>query len=168
MTRYLVKMGHRSFAVIGGSPEGNERARERIQGVRDALAVDGLALAPRRVFAQPFSIQGGRDGFRAAWKLRPKPTALICGTDLLAAGALAEAGALRIAVPAQLSIVGFDDIDLASLMRPSITTIHVPTGEIGRLSAQLMVQSINGVAVDRITLVETRLIVRESSAAPPT
>ena len=168
MTRYLAGLGHRSFAVIAGEPNGNERARERIQGVRDALAVDGLALAPKRVVVQPFSIQGGRDGLRSAWNLRPRPTALICGTDLLAAGALAQATEVGIAVPNQMSIVGFDDIELASLMKPSITTIHVPAGEIGRLSAKLIVQAIESIAIDRITLVETQLIIRESSAAPRT
>ena len=132
---YLLHLGHKSFAMIAGITQGNDRASARILGVRDALKRAGLRLEPARVIECPYSVAAGRDALRQLTALPPPPTAVVCGNDVLAFGAVLEAAALGIAVPKDLSITGFDDLDLAREIPPGLTTIHAPLEEMGRRTA---------------------------------
>jgi len=92
----------------------------------DRAYTAGIGLDEPSVVYCPFTIHAGREGLARVLDLRPRPTALICGTDLLAAGALAEAAARGVQVPDAISITGFDDVDYASLLTPPLTTVRVP------------------------------------------
>ncbi len=172
LTRYLLDLGHRDFAMIAGISEGNDRVAARVAGVRDALARNGLVLEPGRLVEMPYGVRAGRDGLRAVMgglmggSPATRPTAVICGNDLLAFGALFEARAMGLDVPGDLSVVGFDDNELASHIPPGLTTMHVPSGEMGELAADYLVNRIEGNPAQDKTRVEVRLVVRGSSGPP--
>lgn len=168
LTRYLLDLGHRDFAMIAGISEGNDRVAARVTGVREALARHGLALETGRLVEMPYGVRAGRDGLRAVLDgpARPRPTAVICGNDLLAFGALFEAQAMGLDVPGDISIVGFDDNELASHIPPGLTTMHVPSAEMGELAADYLVNRDQGAPAQSKTRVEVRLVVRGSSGPP--
>jgi LacI family transcriptional regulator len=166
VARHLVDLGHRHMAVVTGFTAHNDRARDRIAGVRDVLAAHGIELAPDRVLEFAFAVRSGRDALQRAMRLVPRPTALICGNDVLAQGALIEAHALGIDVPRLLSITGFDDMELAAQTPPGLTTIRIPTAEIGRRVARHLLARIDGAEAERCTELEVELVVRGSTAPP--
>jgi LacI family transcriptional regulator len=164
---HLLDLGHQCLAVLGGQLASNERARYRSAGVRQAMAARGLVLPDTHILEQPFSFDGGRAGLRAALALQPRPSALICGTDILSFGACDEARRLGIQVPAQLSVTGFDDISFAAMSWPALTTVRVPISEIGNRSVDnLLVQIEGGSAAQRERL-DIELIVRDSTGPGP-
>jgi LacI family transcriptional regulator len=167
VVRHLIDLGHRDFAVISGETAHNERARARIDGVLDAMSLADIDLPAEHIFYGPFSIEAGREGLRRALALSPRPTALICSTDLLAAGALAEARAQNIQVPLEMSISGFDDIEFVSLLEPPLTTLQVRTDEIGRMAGEHVLASLKGEVTTAPVEIETRLMVRASTGAAP-
>lgn len=169
MTRYLLDLGHRSFAVISGFCAHNDRARERLDGVREALASHGLRLPEARVVETEFTVGAGRKAMAALLEragARPF-SAVVCGNDLLGVGALLECAARGIPVPGQISVTGFDDIELAAEIPPGLTTVHVPSEEIGRLAATRLLDRLAGKSVPRQQKVAAELVVRGSAAAPP-
>jgi LacI family transcriptional regulator len=167
VVRYLLELGHRDFAVISGHTANNERARARIDGVLDAMALADVRLPAERIFYTDFSIDAGRAAMRGALALKPRPTAVICCTDMLAAGALTEARGRGVAVPRELSITGFDDIEFVSLLEPPLTTLQVRTEEIGRLAGEQVLALLKGGAAKTPVEIETRLIVRGSTGPAP-
>jgi LacI family transcriptional regulator len=166
VARHLVDLGHRRFAVVTGFTANNDRARDRIAGVRDVLAAHGIELAPGRVMEFTFAVQSGREALRHTMRLAPRPSALICGNDVLAQGALIEAHALGIDVPRMLSITGFDDMELAAQTPPGLTTMRIPTAEIGRQVARHLLARISGGEAQPRTELEVELVVRGSTAPP--
>jgi LacI family transcriptional regulator len=165
--RYLVDLGHRHVAMLAGIALHNDRAAARIEGVRRALAVAGLALPPQHLVERPYVLAAARDGLRALMATRPAPTAIVCGNDVLACGALLEAQTQGIAVPAALSIIGFDDLELSRHLQPALTTLHVPTPQLWRLVAERVIASLEQGQVPQATEVDVSLVVRESTAAAP-
>jgi LacI family transcriptional regulator len=166
--RHLLDLGHRDFAVLSGELRNNDRARDRVAGVRDALAARNIDLPPGRIVETPFSLGGGRAGVRALWDRLGKEgfTALVCGNDLIALGALIECAAQGVRVPETLSVVGFDDIELAAEFSPALTTIHVPSADLGRIAAERLLARLAGKRVPRVHEIQVELVVRGSTAAP--
>lgn len=162
-TRHLLDLGHREFGVICGFLHHNDRARARVEGVRTALHEAGLKLAAARIIEQPFTYAGGRNGLRHLAALSPRPTAVICGNDLLAIGAMMECQAIGLAVPQQISLVGFDNQELASHFTPGLTTIDVPAAELGRLSARALLQLLTGNVIQAPIELPIELVVRGST-----
>jgi LacI family transcriptional regulator, galactose operon repressor len=166
VVRYLLDLGHRRIAMLAGITRDNDRAAARVAGVRDALRAAGLALPPAYLVERKYDLGAARDGLRALLQADPTPTAVICGNDVLAFGALLEANRLGIAVPAQLSIVGFDDLELAGQLQPALTTVRVPAEEMWKLAAERVIDALRGAAVPRATEIEVALVVRGSTAPP--
>ncbi len=166
VARYLYDLGHRQFAMISGFVAHNDRARDRIAGVREALSAHGITLAANRVAETSFSVQSGREALRAMLRLPVRPTAVICGNDILAQGALIEANALGVDVPRELSITGIDDMELSAHMAPGLTTIHIPTAEIGKRAAEHILARLGGGEPALRTELGVELIVRGSTAPP--
>ena len=98
----------------------------------------------------------------------PTPTAVFCGNDILAIGALFEAQAQGLAVPETLSIIGYDDLELAAQVTPPLTTVHVPTGEMGARAAEILLMMLAGQAAPHATRIETNLIIRGTTGPAPT
>jgi LacI family transcriptional regulator len=167
--RYLLDLGHRHIAMLAGLTHDNDRARARVQGVREALARAGLVLPPPRLVERAYALDAARDGLRVLMAPPaglPPPTAVVCGNDVLAAGALLQAQRDRIAVPKRLSIVGFDDLDLAQHLIPGITTVRVPTAQMWRLAGERLLALLAGHSPEPVPLfseIEVNLVVRGSS-----
>jgi LacI family transcriptional regulator, galactose operon repressor len=168
LAEHLLDLGHREIAMIAGPTADNDRAGGRVAGVRDALKARGLDLPASRVVEFPYRLAEGRLGLRALVDRNPRPTAIICGNDMLAIGALIEAQTLGLRVPQDLSIAGFDDLDWASQIPPGLTTMAFPASEIGRLAADYLIDTLSGKRVPRAVEVEVKLILRGSTGPAPT
>jgi LacI family transcriptional regulator len=166
LVNYLIDLGHRRFGMIAGMADGNDRAAQRVAGMRDALAAHGIPLAPERVVECPYTIADGRAALRMLMELPTPPTAVVCGNDILAFGALCECAARGIAVPARLSVTGYDDFELSSHIAPSLTTMRVPAVGIGQCAADYLVARLNGKPTPHHVRLECELIVRDSTAPP--
>lgn len=162
-TQHLLDLGHRQFGVISGFQRYNDRARARVEGVRETLERAGIKLTSANIIEQLFSYASGRNGLDTLMKLRTPPTAIICGNDLLAIGALIECEARGIAVPTDLSIVGFDNHELASHVFSGLTTVDVPTALLGQRSAEVVVGMLNKTGTTGSVELPVELIVRGST-----
>ena len=166
--RYLLDLGHRRIAMLAGIATENERATERIEGVREALAERGLQLAAGDIIEAPYTLQAAREGLRVLLARKPVPTAVVCGNDVLAWGALLECQAQGIEVPAALSVLGFDDLELSRHWRPALTTVHVPTERMWALTAEHLLARLDGRLDAPVQQeLEVELVVRESTGRPP-
>jgi LacI family transcriptional regulator len=113
-----------------------------------------------------WSIEEGRRLFRQVLQADQRPTALICGNSLLAVGAVLEAGALGVDVPGEMSIVGYDDIEVMSELPVPITTVRVASDEVGRVAANTVLDMVEGVPGVASCCIPSEIIVRASSAPP--
>ncbi len=165
--RYLLDLGHERIAMLAGVTRDNDRAAARLTGVREALTHAGLDLPPDRLVERPYALADAREGFRALMAVRPAPTAILCGNDVLAFGALLEAQALGLRVPQKVSIVGFDDLEMARHIRPALTTLHVPTEQLWNAVADRLVAAIEQRPMPPPVEVEVRLVVRASTGPAP-
>lgn len=168
MTRYLLGLGHREYGVIANTQTSSDRSRARVVGIRRALKDSGLALNNSRIIKSNYSVMHGRAGLRELLTGDPSITAVICTTDTLAIGALAEAREMGLRVPQDLSITGFDDIELAAQLEPPLTTISMPATEIGQAAADHLLNAIDGIPIPLSTALPYRLVVRASTAKPRT
>ena len=160
---YLLDLGHRRIAMLAGVAQHNDRAAARIAGVRQALANAGLELQPHYLVERQYSYADGRDGLRQLMSCKPAPTAILCGNDVLAFGALLEAKNMRISVPRTLSIIGFDDLELARHFQPALTTLHVPAQQLWQTVADRLIAALAQAPIAMSTQVEVKLVVREST-----
>lgn len=167
LTEHLLQLGHTEFAMISGTTANNERARERAAGVRAAFQRRGIGLPPGRYVEKPYTLQSGRDGLVEVLRHAPRPTAVICGNDVLAIGAIAECAAMGLRVPDEVSVTGFDDMEIAAMLQPGLTTMHFPTGEMGELAARHLLQAIAGGQLPLHQELPVRLVVRGTTAPPP-
>lgn len=165
--RHLLDLGHRRIAMLAGVTRDNDRAAARVQGARDALQAAGLGLPAERLVERRYDLAEAREGLRTLMSARPAPTAIVCGNDVLAFGALLEAQRLGIEVPRALSLIGFDDLELARHVSPALTTMRVPAETMWRLAAERLVAALRGESPPRRTVVEVELVVRESTAPVP-
>ena len=174
--RHLRELGHRRIGMVAGIAEHNDRAAGRIAGVREALAAEGPEGWPEGcqegrpeerevpIVAEPYTIEGGRSGLRALMEFAPPPTAIVCGNDILAQGALFEAKERGIAVGPELSIIGFDDLELSGQL--GLSSVHIPTAEMGRLAADYVLKRLAGEAPPHATEVRISVAARASTAPP--
>jgi hypothetical protein len=136
---HLLGLGHSRLAFVG--PAADVHAfRQRERGFVQALRAAGVALPSAWLRRAPATAAGGMRAMRALLAERPRPTAVFCANDLAAVGALKACAAAGVRVPAELSLVGCDDVELASLVSPELTTVRVPARELGARAARLLVQ----------------------------
>lgn len=167
MAREVMKLGHRRIAMISADPISNDRARARVQGVREAMREVGLSPSDLTLVERPYGIEDGACGFEAVMKQDKKPTAVFCGNDVHAAGALRRARELGFDVPGDVSILGFDDIELAQVVSPALTTVHVPHREMGRTAARMLVKMVMSDEVPQSVELATTLELRDSLGKCP-
>lgn len=166
MVDHLVSLGHRRFGMIAQTTRNNDRAAARREGVRNALAREGLAIPPQGLVEGEWDIAEGRKLFRQILEVTPRPTALICGNSMLAVGAVLEAGAAGIDVPGEMSIVGYDDIELMSELPIPVTTVRVASDEVGRVAADTVLDMTEGRTVTSRRIC-SQIIVRASTGPAP-
>ena len=164
---FLVGLGHREFAMVVADYSENDRVEERVAGVTSALAAHGVTLPPERVVRVGFTMEGGRAGLGRLIAAGMRPTAVICSCDILAYGVLVEAKARGLSVPSDLSVTGFDDLADSSHLDPALTSLAISADEIGRLAGEYLLARISGTPRDDRVAIETRLMVRGTTASPP-
>ena len=165
---HLLELGHTELAFIGPASDVHAfRMRERGFVVR--LREAGIALRSPRLRRAPATVAGGRDAMRLLLASGPRPTAVFCANDLMAIGALKQALTAGLSLPADLSVVGCDDIELARYVTPELTTISVPARELGARAARLLLQLIEHSTkrVSASQLLPVRLVTRGSSGRAP-
>ncbi|WP_296258085.1 MULTISPECIES: LacI family DNA-binding transcriptional regulator [unclassified Pseudomonas] len=163
---HLLQLGHRHMGVISGFFRHNDRARARLAGFRETLCKAGCVLPDGNVVEQPFGFEGGRSGLNQLLQLKTPPSAVFCGNDVLSVGCLFEAQALGLDVPGQLSIVGCDNLPLTAQVNPGVTTVLLPTFELGQRAATTMLQWIRTSELPESEFLPIELIVRGTTAAP--
>lgn len=167
LTQYLIDLGHKRFGVVAQSTICNDRAQARLQGVRDALAEQSIAIMPAHYAEGFWGVNEGRQLFRRIVAQKPWPTAVICGNAYLTVGALLESQAMGIGVPKEMSIVGYDDIEIMSELPIPITTVRVSSDEVGRRAARLLIARLEGSELDPGFECDAEIIVRASSGPAP-
>lgn len=166
LLQYLVDIGHRRIGMIAGIRAGNDRAAARVRGVETGLAANGLALADDAFQEVKYTISAGRAALRRIREAAPDVTAVLCGNDILALGALFECHTLGIDVPGELSVTGFDDLEISKEMAPALTTVHVPAAAIGARAADHLLRQIDGDEPGHAVRLNADLVVRGSCAPP--
>lgn len=167
LARYVLNQGHEKIAVIGG-PKELWTAEQRLAGYREAFAAAGHDPDDVPVLVGDYRQSSGYAlaGQVLADPAR-RPSALLCANDLMAIGALEYCKAAGIAVPAQLSVVGFDDLPFASLLTPRLTTVRQPAHEMGHRAASVLFDLLEDKQVDLGEPFAVTVQVRDSVAAPP-
>lgn len=161
--QHLLRSGHQEIGFLAGPPN-SYSGRQRLQGYRSALERAGLACDPVLTRSCSPSIAGGRAAARQLLDERPRLTALFCYNDLTAVGALQACAELNRAVPDRIAIVGFDDIPLAALVTPSLTTVAVPRYQMGVEAMRLLLRHIGGSLDDNGNLkIPVELAIRASA-----
>jgi LacI family transcriptional regulator len=167
ITRHLVHLGHRNFCVISGITKDNDRTTRRLEGIRQELLRSGIELRESMIVESPYSISDGRKACALLLsRENPRPTAVICGNDVLALGVLIECEARGLDVPGDISVVGFDNLEFSMHSNPPLTTIDIPAEEMGANAAQYVLGTLSGTDVPRHNSVDVQLILRDSSAPP--
>jgi alanine racemase len=179
--RHLLSLGHRDFVVVGVEPPNMPGLFEfspgptetvtsrRLIGYRQGLELGGVRLEDERIVVGPASFDGGVAAFRRIWEDEMRPTAILAMSDVMAIGVLSAAREVGLRIPEDMSIVGFDDLDLAPYACPPLTTVHQPIRQKGEESAKLLLRMIASPDVERPEhkMLSTRLIIRGSTAQAP-
>ena len=141
-TTHLVQLGHRRIAYIGKTARARD-AIERIAGYRAALDTAHLPLDPQLECEGNFTEADGYQATRALLELPEPPTAIFAGNDRQAAGVYRALHELGLRVPADMSVIGFDNLPYTEIMNPPLTTVHAPRLELGRTAATMLLRMIN-------------------------
>ncbi|MGN6306004.1 MAG: LacI family DNA-binding transcriptional regulator, partial [Mesorhizobium sp.] len=163
VARFLLDRGHVRFGMVAGVTRGNDRATQRRDGFLAALDEAGIARRDIVVIEAPYRIENGRAAMQSLMQTHPRPTAVFCGSDILAVGAIKYCDGAGIAVPGEVSVVGFDNLEVAELVTPELTTVDVPAREMGEAAASALLRLGGGKETFIVTELPTRLIVRGST-----
>lgn len=165
--RYLVELGHTHIAHVSG-PGDLWTAQTRKELFLSALKEHGLHPDQALIVEGNLRIDGGQRAYEQLIHASPRPTAVFAANDLTALGIIWAARNNGLNIPEQLSIIGLDNIELASEVNPSLTTVALPRNEIGRLAMQLLLELINNPEKigDQQHTVSTHLYIRQSTARP--
>lgn len=161
---HLADLGHRRIGHVCG-PQGNVLTEARRDGYRQMLTARGLPCDPAAVYPGDFSLDSGRvaAGLWLAQPVAQRPTAVFLASDAMACGFIGEVQRHGLRVPADLSVVGFDDIELVAHLAPPLTTIRQPRALIGRVAAERMLSRLAGGPAEGDTVLPVELVVRGST-----
>lgn len=160
-TSYFIERGHRTIGMINGHSKADV-SMKRLQGYRDALADANIPFQETLVVESDFTEKGATE---ATYKLlinHPDLSAIFCASDLMALGAIQALNNLGKRVPENISVIGFDNIVLASYCAPPLTTVNQNMYNMGYSATQMLVDMLEGRKINRKVNLETNLIIRES------
>lgn len=163
----VIAHGHRRIAMVAGISHMNDRAADRIEGVLSAAVAAGIARTDLPVIEAAYSFEDGARAFGELMTIMPRPSVVMCGNDVLAVGAIQKARELGLRVPEDVSITGFDDIDLAGVVDPKLTTVRVPHRRMGQAAAEMLIKLINKEPVERQIEIPTAIVERGTLGPPP-
>jgi LacI family repressor for deo operon, udp, cdd, tsx, nupC, and nupG len=164
MTRHLVSLGHRRIAYIRG-PADNVLERERHRGYRDGLREVRIPYDPALVLPGDYTLAAGAAAGRELLARAERPSAVFCSNDEMAIGLMRTLASAGVRVPHDISVAGFDDIEFAAMVEPSLTTIRQPRHELGRTGAAVLVDLLQGRPAPARVRLKTDLVKRASTAA---
>ena len=165
-TRYLLGLGHRGIAAIAGQLHVTS-AVERLKGFKRALRESGITIAPEYIQEGRFDRLSGYEKSLMLLQFSPRPTAIFAANDLVALGVLAAMRELGLRCPEDVSLAGFDDLEIASFTNPALTTVAQPAYQMGARAAALLFERLRGENLPAQHIVmNTSLKVRDSTAAP--
>jgi len=139
----VIALGHKNIGFISAPTSENDRAHDRVEGVRSVMETSGLDPRNLNLIEIPYSIENGETAFKELMSSEAPPSVVICGNDVFAVGAVKCAKRLGYAIPKDISITGFDDIELANVIEPGLTTVHVPHRKMGNMAARMLVDMID-------------------------
>jgi LacI family repressor for deo operon, udp, cdd, tsx, nupC, and nupG len=162
-TQHLIRLGHQKIAMVTG-PMVEDPSQDRCVGFDRALSEAGIEPDPSLVIEGDWSGSSGIDALMHLAEVGQLPTAVFAQNDRMAIGVIEAARQMGISVPKQLSVIGVDDIPLAAYFDPPLTTMHQDIIEIGRLAAQLLIDSMENPEVSSRTVsVKAKLVIRNST-----
>ncbi len=162
--RLLIELGHRTIAFLGPAI-GTHTFRMRERGFVEALREAGLTIDSHHLRRVPASVAGGARGMQALLSMEDAPTACFCVNDLVGIGALKACLSAGVPVPERMSIVGCDDIEMARIVTPELTTVRIPAREMGARAARLLISQIEQDSAPRSDrLLPVKLIERQTTA----
>ena len=164
---HLVELGHSTIAMIAGITKDNDRAEDRVRGVKNAMKKHGLVVDDTAFIEKRYSLEEGRKGLCYFLEHNHPPTAIICGNDVLAIGALSAAKSMSIKVPDELSITGFDNLPITEFVLPKLTTVSIHSEQIGHLVAESIIDFLNHGTPLSSTILEPTLLVRGTTSTAP-
>jgi LacI family transcriptional regulator, galactose operon repressor len=166
-TRHLLELGHRRIGFLAGRPD-LESARQREQGYCRALSDAGLPVDTNLIRVGDYDLEMSQEPARQLLTLDDRPTAIFAANDLSAMQTMHVARTLGLAIPRDVSVVGFDNIPESALIEPPLTTIDQSIQEMGRRAVELLIAVVEGETglTQQVTL-PTRLVVRQSTGVPP-
>jgi LacI family transcriptional regulator len=160
---YLLQLGHRNIGFINAAPE-VRTARDRQEVFEQRLLAAGVEIKAHWIDDGEFTEHGGAAAAQRILEAAPDVTAIFAGNDKMALGAIHYCTRRGIKIPADVSVVGFDDMQQAAFVNPSLTSVHLPLYEAGALACERLIERIRG-KVDRVAeVLPTHLIVRDSTA----
>lgn len=168
-TRHLIELGHRRVGIITG-PEDMMCSLARLDGFRSAMTTAGLDIDPELIAFGDFHVEGGYEEALRMLGRPDRPTAIFAGSDLQAIGVLEAAGAHGLRTPADLSVVGYDDVAVAQWSRPALTTVRQPLRRMAEEASRMMLRLRSSPAGSSSTTrmeLATSLVIRRSTAPPP-
>ena len=167
-THHLIELGHRRIAMVAG-PDRVLFCRARLDGYRAAMEAARLPVDPAAVVRTDLTRDAGHAAALELLRRRERPTAILTCNDLQALGVYQAAQAVGLRIPADLSVVGFDDLPIAALIDPPLTTVHQPLTEMAVAATELAIALGRGEQASRLGLeLATTLTIRESTAPPAT
>ncbi|MBW3089383.1 LacI family DNA-binding transcriptional regulator [Bifidobacterium miconisargentati] len=162
-TRHLLELGHKRIGIITG-PDEMLCSRARLDGYSAALAERGIPTSPELIAEGDFTTPGGYEGAMALLEdEQNRPTAIFAGSDLQAMGVYEAARQLKIRIPEDLSIIGFDDIQTAAYMGPALTTVRQPLQDMASTAARMIIDTTEGRQIQKRVILSTSLVVRDST-----
>ncbi|TYP74514.1 LacI family DNA-binding transcriptional regulator [Paenibacillus methanolicus] len=164
--QHVIDLGHREIAFIGGMEELTTTI-QKVKAVKRKLEEHGLGLRKDRLLFGEFSITAGRELMAKLLEQADRPTAVICVNDFTAIGAIKAATERGLRIPDDISIVGFDDSPLSTAVIPELTTVTQNTNELGKLAVERIYQINNGLPAKRSTVLQPKLVVRQSTGRAP-
>lgn len=165
--RHLADLGHKRIALVTGR-RSFRSAHERRAGFEEGLEEHGIELPPKYILQGDYTFESGLARGAELLDLEPQPTAVFAANDEMAAGVLQALHVAGLVAPKALSVVGFDDFELATRVWPRLTTVHSPIREIGMLaSKRLLEDELNDIDSSGVNAIEPQLIERESACKAP-
>lgn len=164
MTEHVIALGHKQLALITGLPEGKQDGRR--EGYLDAVRAARLPGAEANIVLGGFTFDAALPVATQLLRRKRRPTALLCASDDMAAAAMRAAQDLGLRVPEDVSVTGYDDGYIASILSPSLSTVHAPLRELGAAAADLLIKGPPHMDAGIVLSRPWRLVLRESVAAP--
>lgn len=166
MGRHLLELGHRRFGLISAPLPGNDRARNRGEGLRAVLNEAGLSLDECCVQYAPISLQTAREAMHKLIALPDPPTAVVATNDVFAVGAMLACRDAGVQVPQDISITGVDNTDLGATQTPGLTSVSTPIVEVGRAAADQLVARLEGQPYEAFQVFPADIVHRGTTAPP--